>query len=91
MKPRIRVKAPTRAVLTVVPFSKAESDPDILKAIASFHDLAANGNLVGIAIAAVNRDGAISTAYAYGRGGSLITLAGAVNVVERRVLQAFES
>lgn len=91
MKPRVRVKAASRALLTVVPFPEPVTDPDIVKALGSFRALADEGRLVSIAIAAVNRNGDISTAYAYGRGGSLITMAGAVAVVERRILLEFAS
>lgn len=87
-KPRIRVQATSRQMLTVVPFRQPEPDEDILMALGQFEDRARDGQLVAIAIAGVNRDGAASTAYV--KGPELFALMGVVQHLMRRVASEME-
>ena len=88
-KPRIRVHAASRAMLTVVPFKKPEADPDITRAIGQFEERAADGSLVSVAIVGVNRDGSVSSAYVVGP--QLFALMGAVHHLQRRVSSELET
>ena len=87
-KPRIRVPATSRQMLTVVPFRQPEPDGEIMSVLARFEERARDGQLVSIAIAGVNRDGAASTAYV--KGPELFALMGVVQHLMRRVSSEVE-
>ncbi len=84
---RIKVKAKTRPVLTVVPYELPVSD-DILATLDTIMDMALSGSLKAIAIAGVHHDGGITTSYVTGE--ESVTLMGAISVVHHRLNRRFE-
>jgi hypothetical protein len=78
---------PQPTPLTVVPLTRP-ADADVLLALDSMRDLAADGRLVAIAIAAVHRDGAIATAYV--KGEHVFALLGAIAHTARRLHDSVE-
>lgn len=79
MKPHIRLK-PTRP--RVVPISFPVDD-DVVRVLSQFMERASDGHLDGVAVAGVNRDGSVSTAYVVPR--NMFTLLGAIENIRRRV------
>jgi hypothetical protein len=86
-KPRVRVKARSRPHLVVVEYPKPEADADIMHVLEQFDESARSGRLVGIAVAGINRDGSMSTAYV--QGPTLLSLMGATHHLLRRVSSGF--
>ena len=82
MKPVYRVKAQSRPMLTVVD-CKPLADPDMLSMLGQFQQLAADGHIAGMAIAAARIDGGIATAYV--KGERLFPLIGAVRAIGVRL------
>lgn len=78
---RVRVKARTRPVLTVVPFT-APAIREIMDILHLITERARKGEIDGIAIAATCRDQSITTAFHYTR---LFSLMGAVATVDERL------
>lgn len=66
MKPRYRVQAVTRPMLTVVQFPKPQSHADVHSLLNQFVTLAKDGTIDGLAVSATSRDGAVHTAYHVG-------------------------
>lgn len=84
-KPRIRVKAESRPVLTVVPFTPWESVPNP-KTVGMLEDMlerARSGNVQAVAIATVNQNRGTTTGFA---GGYTTTLQGALVELQHRLV-----
>ena len=84
---RIKVKAKSRPVLTIVPYERPVSD-EILATLDTIMEMALSGSLKSVAIAGVHHDGAITTAYVTGEAS--VTLMGAISVVHHRLNRRFE-
>lgn len=88
-KPRIKRKAGSRPVLTVVPFTPWESvpNPKTIEMLADMLESARSGKVQAIAIATVNHDRGTTTGYA---GGYTTTLQGALVKLQHRLVTSGE-
>lgn len=84
-KPRIKVKAESRPVLTVVPFTPWEGvpNPKIVGMLEDMLERARSGTIQAIAFATVNESRGTTTGYA---GGYTTTLQGALVELQHRLV-----
>lgn len=83
IKPRIKVQARSRPLLTVVPMPTPEPDVEVLRVLEQFGELAQSGDMDAIAVVGVRRGGSVVSAYVL--GGQTFTLMGATHQLLRRV------
>lgn len=86
-KPRVRVPCRRRPDLTVVPLSRP-AVAEVVERIDSLRTMAADGLITDVAVAAVRPDGSVTTAYSFSR--NAVALVGALQIVQRRVLDAVQ-
>lgn len=84
-KPRVRVKAQTKYVTASVVEWKRRPDPCIQSMLSQFTEIASNGSIDGMAIAATAPNGNVHTAYVIGE--NIFTLIGTLEHLQRRVRQ----